>query len=78
LFLTDRCEIAGFYFEKNPGEWKISFRSRGHNVAQLAQSLNAQGGGHTAAAGCNLSGPQEKVLDICHRGVKAVLNSQPM
>jgi nanoRNase/pAp phosphatase (c-di-AMP/oligoRNAs hydrolase) len=51
----------------------VSFRSRGHNVAELAQSLNEQGGGHTAAAGCNMNGTRDQVLELCHRGVRRVL-----
>lgn len=73
LFLTDKCEIAAFYFEKSPQEWKISFRARGWDVATLARSLNPQGGGHKLAAGCSLSGPQNEILKKCHEAVAQLL-----
>jgi phosphoesterase RecJ-like protein len=73
LFLTDKCEIAAFYFEKSPGDWKISFRSRGWDVATLARSLNAQGGGHKLAAGCSLSGKETEVLKVSHEAVQKLL-----
>jgi phosphoesterase RecJ-like protein len=76
LFLTRACEIAAFYFERRPGEWKISFRSRGWDVAALAQSLNAGGGGHRAAAGCSLSGATAEVLERCHSAVTKLLQSK--
>ena len=74
MFLTDKCEIAALYFEKHPGEWKMSFRSRGRNVAALAQSLNEGGGGHKQAAGCSLQGSEASVLDLCHKAVRQLLN----
>jgi phosphoesterase RecJ-like protein len=75
IFLTHKCKIAAFYFERHPGEWKVSFRSRGPNVAKLAQSLNAQGGGHVLAAGCTLMGSQVQILKQCHEAVLKVLNA---
>jgi len=75
MFLTRACEIAAFYFERRPGEWKISFRSRGWDVAALAQSLDRGGGGHRAAAGCSLAGSSEEVLVRCHAAVKQLLAS---
>ncbi len=73
LFLTRRCEIAAFYFERHPNEWKVSFRARGWDVASLARQLNPGGGGHRLAAGCSLSGPRSEVLDRCHATVKGLL-----
>ena len=75
LFLTNKCEIAAFYFEAEPGDWKMSFRARKHwDVAQLARSLNPEGGGHTKAAGCTLLGDVETVTAKCHEAIKALLN----
>ncbi len=74
LFLTESCEIAAFYFEKDPNEWKISFRSRGPDVASLAQSLNPGGGGHKLAAGCTLLGTEREILETCHQAVKRTLH----
>lgn len=76
MFLTRACEIAAFYFERKPGEWKISFRSRGWDVAALAQGLNSGGGGHRAASGCSLSGAREEVLARCHAAVTRLLASR--
>jgi phosphoesterase RecJ-like protein len=76
LFLTDKCEIAAFYFEKNPNEWKVSFRARGWDVANLARSLNAQGGGHKLAAGCTLMGHQTEILKSCHEAVAKLLGKK--
>ncbi len=74
LFLTEKCEIAAFYFEADPGHWKISFRARKHwDVAQLARSLNPEGGGHTKAAGCTLYGDSLDVTSRCHEAIKALL-----
>jgi phosphoesterase RecJ-like protein len=77
LFLTENCEIAAFYFEPKPGQWKISFRSRkAWDVAALARTLNPEGGGHIRAAGCSLKGSQETVLNSCHVAVKKLLGNQ--
>jgi bifunctional oligoribonuclease and PAP phosphatase NrnA len=75
LFLTRNCEIAAFYFERSPGEWKISFRARGRDVAAVAQTLSPSGGGHKLAAGCSLNGPQNEVLERCHQAVRKVLGN---
>jgi phosphoesterase RecJ-like protein len=74
IFLTRQCRVAAFYFERFPGEWKISFRSRGPNVAALAQFLNANGGGHVLAAGCSLNGNSSEVLERCHQAVRQLLS----
>lgn len=73
LFLNRGCEIAGFFFEKSPGEWKVSFRSRGWDVASLARSLNPAGGGHKLAAGCTLMGVRAEVLERSRQAVSALL-----
>lgn len=75
LFLVRGCEIAAFYFEKSPKEWKMSFRARGRDVAQLARSLNEKGGGHKLAAGCTLHGEKDEVLAQCHAAVRKVLTT---
>jgi len=75
IFLTKNCEIAAFYFEKKPNDWKISFRSRAKDVASLARSLNPEGGGHIQAAGCSLSGPENQVLSVCHLAVSKILQN---
>lgn len=76
MFLIRGCEIAALYFEKTPGEWKVSFRSRGWDVASLARSLNPQGGGHRLAAGCTLEGSREKILAQSHEAVSKLLRTR--
>ena len=76
LFLIRGCEIAAFLFEKDPGFWKVSFRSRGAwDVAQLAKSLNPEGGGHRQAAGCSLEGARKDVSEKCNDAIKKLLQS---
>ena len=72
LFLIQGCEIAALFFEKSPGEWKLSFRSRGWNVAELARSLNPEGGGHKLAAGCNFKGNQQSVLESSRKAISKI------
>jgi bifunctional oligoribonuclease and PAP phosphatase NrnA len=74
LFLIDGVKVASLLFETQKGIWKISFRSRGPNVAALAQRLNPQGGGHKLASGCTLEGTKENVLAKCHAEVKLVID----
>ena len=49
-------EVAVLFHEREDGEQKVSFRSRGNvNVAAIAQGFG--GGGHFHAAGCTVHGP---------------------
>lgn len=73
LFLIQGCEISALYFEKSPGDWKLSFRSRGWNVAELARSLNPEGGGHKLAAGCSVKGNLESVHKSVTESVRKLL-----
>lgn len=58
LFLTHGIEVAVLFFELPHGETKVSLRSQGvMDVAQFARSLTERGGGHTKAAGANLTMP---------------------
>ena len=54
--------MAVLFCELGPSLTKISFRSHGFNVAQFARSLTTQGGGHTKAAGANISRPMAEVI----------------
>lgn len=72
LFLTDKCEIAALFSEVDNNVWKISLRARRLDVAQLAKSLDANGGGHRLAAGCSVSGDQEK-LNECHKRAQDII-----
>lgn len=58
----EKVEVAVFFRETAPEQYKISFRSQGKvDVALLAKRWG--GGGHTYAAGCTLGGPWEKVKE---------------
>ena len=55
-------EIGILFRESKPGEYKLSFRSRGRiDVAQIAQGFG--GGGHMNAAGCNVKGDLKDVME---------------
>ncbi len=66
------AEIAFVAKEIEAGEYKISLRSTGKNVAQVAKELG--GGGHVRAAGCrvNAKSPDEAVNLILQK-IKNVL-----
>lgn len=64
LFLTHGIEVAILFFELPHGETKVSLRSQGvMDVATFARSLTERGGGHTKAAGANLSMPVQEAAD---------------
>jgi phosphoesterase RecJ-like protein len=73
LFLVNGCQIAAFFFEKNVGDWKLSFRSRGWDVAALARSLNSEGGGHQLAAGCSLKGTEDEITAKAREAIVGLL-----
>ncbi|TAK08285.1 MAG: bifunctional oligoribonuclease/PAP phosphatase NrnA [Candidatus Manganitrophaceae bacterium] len=59
---VEKVEVAVFFREVGPEQYKISFRSQGKvDVALLAKRWG--GGGHIYAAGCTRFGPWEKVRD---------------
>ncbi|MBI3803181.1 MAG: bifunctional oligoribonuclease/PAP phosphatase NrnA [Nitrospirae bacterium] len=58
----EKVEVAIFFREAGPDQYKISFRSQGKvDVALLAKRLG--GGGHTYAAGCTCFGAWEQVKE---------------
>jgi phosphoesterase RecJ-like protein len=62
LYYTEGTEVVSLFVEKeNRKEVKISFRSKGFNVAEFARSLNSHGGGHIRASGCTLNGSLKEV-----------------
>lgn len=64
LYYTDSAEMVVLFIEMEPGEVKLSFRSKGHvNVAEFARSLNPEGGGHVRAAGCALTGTLPEIIE---------------
>lgn len=59
----EKVEVAIFFREAGPEQYKISFRSQGKvDVSLLAKRLG--GGGHSYAAGCTRFGPWEKVKEL--------------
>lgn len=72
LYYTRGAEAVMLFMETDPGQIKVSFRSKGKvNVAEFARSLNPQGGGHIRAAGCSLEGDlQEICKDVVARLAK--------
>ncbi len=57
----DSVEIAICIMETEKKKFKISFRSKGPNVNELASRFG--GGGHVLASGCKINGAYEEVLD---------------
>ncbi len=62
LRVTKGTEVAVFLYESEDGSFKASFRVTGDiNVAEIAQSFG--GGGHVKAAGCNIFGTIDEVIE---------------
>lgn len=62
LRVTKGTEVAVFLYESEDGSYKASFRVNGElNVAEIAESFG--GGGHVKAAGCNIYGEIEDVIE---------------
>ncbi len=61
-------EIGVSICEEKPNEFKVSFRSRGRNVNEVAGIFG--GGGHIYAAGCRISGKKEDVIDKIIKAVR--------
>ena len=60
--------IAICLTEQTRPQYKVSFRSKGYDVAAAAAAFG--GGGHTVAAGCIVSGHYEDVIDKLLRSVR--------
>ncbi len=68
----ERVEVAVFFREVSPKQYKISFRSQGKvDVALLAKRWG--GGGHMYAAGCTRLGPWEEVRDAILASVQEAI-----
>lgn len=62
LRITKGTDVAVFLYESEDGSYKASFRVTGDiNVAEIAQSFG--GGGHVKAAGCNIFGTIDEVIE---------------
>ncbi len=59
---TAGVEVAVFMYEREPGSFKVSLRSRERvDVSAIAQHYG--GGGHVRAAGCTMQGSQYDVIN---------------
>ena len=55
----DGVEVALFFKEYEPGQHRVSLRSRGHvDVNRIARQFD--GGGHMRASGCRIKGPVDE------------------
>ena len=74
LKLTKGVHCSVFVYGLPEGDNKISMRSDGAvNVSEIAQTV-PKGGGHVRAAGCNIKGSFQDVLDVILPMVEAQLN----
>lgn len=70
-------EVGILLREAKPGEYKISFRSKGRiDVAEISQEFG--GGGHMNAAGCNIKGNlkdiKEKVISATEKRIHGTVS----
>lgn len=73
---VEGVEVGILFRESKPGEYKMSFRSRGNiNVAEIGGIFG--GGGHKNAAGCNITGTLEEVKEkILSAAIEKIRNIQ--
>ena len=65
--------------EVDPKVWKLSFRSRGEvDVSKVAREVDAGGGGHARAAGCELRGALDDVRARAIAALSKALTSAGM
>lgn len=74
LRVTEGVECAIFIYEKMPGEYKVSMRSKKIvDVSKVASYFG--GGGHVRAAGCTVSGSTHDVLNNLAVHIEEQLNA---
>ena len=61
-------EIGVSICEEKANEFKVSLRSRGRDVNEIAGVFG--GGGHIYAAGCRISGKKEDVIDKILKAIR--------
>lgn len=59
---TRAATVAALFKEQDDGTWRVSLRSRGPNVGEIARSYG--GGGHDLAAGFNVPHRERAVAEI--------------
>jgi phosphoesterase RecJ-like protein len=63
LLNVSGVEVSSLLIEREPRQFKLSFRSRGRvNVAQIAKSLSPGGGGHAKASGSGFNGDAQACI----------------
>jgi phosphoesterase RecJ-like protein len=62
---TRAAMVAALFKEEDDGTWRVSMRSRGPNVGEIARSYG--GGGHDLAAGFNVPSRERAVREIAER-----------
>ncbi len=70
-------QVSATLLEHEPGQIKISFRSRdgaAYDVAELAMRVDAGGGGHKAAAGVRVSMTMPEAIDKVVKTAKELYN----
>ena len=70
-------EVAILLIQRDEGEIKYSFRSRGRiDVSQVARVLSPKGGGHPKAAGasvyCSVDEAAKRAIDECARRLESI------
>jgi phosphoesterase RecJ-like protein len=73
LRMVQGAEVAVFFRAEPDGSVRVSLRSRGANVAQVAEQFG--GGGHVPAAGCTVPGPLPEAVSRVIAAVEATLPS---
>lgn len=74
LYYTEGSEVVVLFTERDEGDIKLSFRSKGKvNVADFARTLNPDGGGHIRAAGCTMTGSLADVKKTVLKKLEAIV-----
>lgn len=77
LLQVEGVEVAALLVERGGGKCKLSLRSRGRiDVAALAQSISAAGGGHAKAAGASISLPLVEATAVVEAAVVAAIEGR--
>lgn len=72
LRCTDSVEVAFFLYATAPDEYKISMRAKDYvDVSKICQ--NHEGGGHVKAAGCQMKGKPEDIINTIVAEIKLQL-----
>lgn len=74
LYFTQGVKVVALITEVSPTHCKVSFRSKGDfNVAELARSIDPEGGGHKRAAGCSLQKSLAEAKTLVKEKIESLL-----